>query len=69
MTTIESAAIATSSPMVYASVPPALSAFFGRTGGVGDTAITTSAIFTAGWRSNGAPTARAVNRHQHVHRH
>jgi len=38
-----------------------LSAFFGRTGGVGDTAMTTSAIFTAGWRSKGAPTARAVN--------
>jgi hypothetical protein len=38
-----------------------LSAFFGRTGGVGETETTTSAIFTAGWRSKGAATASAVN--------
>ena len=60
MTTTESTAAATSSPMVYFSVPPALSALFGKIDGVGDTAMTTSAIFTAGWRSNGAPTARAI---------
>jgi hypothetical protein len=60
MTTTESTAAVTSSPMVYASVPPALRAFLGKIGGVGDTAMTTSAIFTAGWRSNGAATARAT---------
>jgi len=61
MTTIDSAAVVTNSPIVYASVPPALSAFFGRIGGVGETEMTTRAIFAAGWRSNGVPMARAAN--------
>ncbi len=50
---------AMSSPIMYEVLPPAFSAFFGSTGGRGETASAISAILTAGWKSNSAASVAA----------